>query len=63
MQLVLKRSDAAVDELRRTTAAMRREHKADRRLMFSILKDHGVRLRVIEGRGAPLRGGGAELAG
>jgi hypothetical protein len=34
--------------MRRTTDAIVKEHRADRRLMFSILQDHGIRIRDIE---------------
>jgi uncharacterized coiled-coil protein SlyX len=36
-------------EMRRTTTAMRKEHRADRRLMYAVLHDHTVRLRALEG--------------
>ena len=48
MQLVIERLDATTREMRMTTRAMQLEHRADRRLMYAILKDHGVRIRAIE---------------
>jgi hypothetical protein len=35
--------------MRREFATVRREHHADHQLLFSILKDHGMRLRFLEG--------------
>ncbi len=48
MQLVIERLDATTREMRMTTRAMQLEHRADRRLMYAILKDHGVRIRALE---------------
>ena len=48
MQLVIERLDATTREMRMTTRAMQLEHRADRRLMYAILKDHGVRRRALE---------------
>ena len=48
MPLVIERLDATTREMRMTTRAMQLEHRADRRLMYSILKDHGVRIRALE---------------
>ena len=48
IKLVLERVDSLGAEMRREFATVRREHQADRQLMFSILKDHGMRLRALE---------------
>ena len=48
MQLVIERLDATTREMRMTTRAMQLEHRADRRPMYAILKDHGVRIRALE---------------
>lgn len=39
---------AFIDESSRTTAAMRKEHAADRKLTKLVLKEHGGRLRRVE---------------
>ena len=46
--LVLERLDLLSAEIRATTTAMARESRADRRLMFAMLKDHRVRIEVLE---------------
>ena len=51
IKTVLEAVTAGTEEMRRTTDAIRAEHRADRRLMMSILDDHGHRLRKLEGRG------------
>jgi hypothetical protein len=38
-----------MDEMRRTTDSMRKEHEADRRLTRSALFDHVTRIRTLEG--------------
>lgn len=38
-----------MDEIRRTTDSMRKEHEADRRLTRLALFDHVVRVRKLEG--------------
>jgi len=48
MQLVLERLDAWTKESRTTTAAMQKEWQADRRLMYSTLTDHRVRIEALE---------------
>lgn len=48
IKLVLERVDSLGAEVRREFATMRREHQADRQLLFSVLKDHRMRLRVLE---------------
>ena len=50
IRTVLDAVVANTDEMRRTTDAIRKEHEADRRLTRSILQDHSVRIRVLEGR-------------
>jgi uncharacterized coiled-coil protein SlyX len=49
IKLVLERVDSLGTEMRREFATVRREHHADHQLLFSILKDHGMRLRFLEG--------------
>ena len=51
LKTVLEAVTAGTEEMRRTTAAIRKEHEADRRLMMSILGDHSHRMRALEGRG------------
>ena len=51
LKTVIEAVTAGTEEMRRTTAAIRKEHQADRRLMMSILDDHSHRLRTLEGRG------------
>ena len=53
LKTVLEAVTASTEEMRRTTAAIRSEHQADRRLMMWILDDHGHRLRALEERGGP----------
>ena len=48
VQTVLEHLDAFQGEMRRTTDAIVKEHRADRALIFEILKDHGLRIRAIE---------------
>jgi hypothetical protein len=44
---VLERLDAHISEMRVTTRAMVDEHRADPRLMYAMLQDHGVRIRAL----------------
>jgi uncharacterized coiled-coil protein SlyX len=53
MQLVLERLDAHAGEMRVTVKAIVEEHRADRRLMYSMLHDHGVRIRALEQATSP----------
>ena len=53
IKLVLERVDSLGAEMRREFATVRKEHQADRQLIFSVLKDHGMRLRALESA-APL---------
>lgn len=46
--LVLERLDLLSVEMRTTITAMTRESRADRRLMFAMLKDHRVRIEALE---------------
>lgn len=46
--LVLERLDLLSAEMRTTITAMTRESRADRRLMFAMLKDHRVRIEALE---------------
>ena len=48
LQLVLERIDGLSRELRVTTEAIVQEHRADRRLMYVMLADHGVRISALE---------------
>lgn len=58
IKLVLERVDSLGVEMRRGFQAVRKEHRADHRLIFSILKDHNTRLRVVERAAAgPRRSG------
>ena len=51
IKLVLERVDSLGAEMRREFATVRKEHQADRQLIFSVLKDHGMRLRALESTG------------
>jgi chromosome segregation ATPase len=48
LQLVLERIDAHSREMRVWTEAIVNEHRADRRLMYSMLGDHRVRIEALE---------------
>ena len=48
LQLVLERIDGLSRELRVTTEAIVQEHRADRRLMYAMLADHGTRISALE---------------
>jgi uncharacterized coiled-coil protein SlyX len=48
MNLLLERMDLQIAEMRAWTTAVTREARADRRLMFSMLKDHRVRIEALE---------------
>lgn len=48
IKLVLERVDSLGAEVRREFATMRREHQADRQLLFPVLKDHRMRRRALE---------------
>ena len=48
LQLVLERLDAHNREMRVWTEAIVNEHRADRRLMYSMLGDHRVRIEALE---------------
>jgi hypothetical protein len=56
MRLVLERLDAHIHEVRVTTKAIVDEHRADRRLMYAMLQDHGIRIRALEHDRASLSG-------
>lgn len=56
MQLVIERLDAHISEMRLTTQAIVAEHRADRRLMYAMLQDHGIRIRALEHDRASLSG-------
>jgi hypothetical protein len=51
IKLVLERVDSLGAEMRREFATVRKEHQADRQLIVSVLKDHGMRLRALESAG------------
>jgi hypothetical protein len=59
LRLLLERVDSLGAEMRREFATVREEHRADRQLIFSILKDYGFRLRALESTGASPSDGGA----
>ena len=59
IKLVLERVDSLGAEMRREFATVRKEHQADRQLIFSVLKDHGMRLRALESTGPPPQPDGA----
>ena len=48
IKTVLEVLTASIDESRRTAAALREEHAADRRLLKLALTDHDRRLRKLE---------------
>lgn len=48
MNLVLERMDLQIAEMRAWTTAVTREARADRRLLFAMLKDHRVRIEALE---------------
>lgn len=48
MNLLLERLDAHIREMRVTTEAIVNEHRADRRLMYSMLGDHRIRIGALE---------------
>jgi len=48
IKIILEVVTAGTNEMRRNTEAIRNEHAADRRLIFSILNDHSARLRSLE---------------
>lgn len=48
MSLVLERMDLQVAEMRAWTSAVTQEARADRRLMYAMLKDHRVRIEALE---------------
>lgn len=48
IKTILEVVTAGTNEMRRNTEAIRNEHAADRRLIFSILNDHSARLRSLE---------------
>jgi hypothetical protein len=62
IKLVLERVDSLGAEMRREFATVRKEHQADRQLIVSVLKDHGMRLRALESAGpsSPPDGGPTE---
>ena len=45
---VLERVVGLTDEMRRTTASVRREHEADRRIIHLALQNHGTRIAALE---------------
>jgi len=51
IKLVLERVDSLGAEMRREFATVRKEYHADRQMIFSVLKDHGTRLRALESTG------------
>lgn len=57
IQSVLEHLAASMAEMRRMNVAMRKEHWADRRVIHAILKDHGIRVRSLEGRRVALPAG------
>jgi hypothetical protein len=63
MKTLVELVDGHVEEMRRTTESIRKEHAADRRLMYAMLRDHTERLRLLEldpsVTSADLRGGSA----
>ena len=59
IRLVLERVDSLGAEMQREFATVRQEHRAGQRLIFSILKDHNMRLRVLERSARPSRKGGS----
>ena len=58
LQLVLERIDAHTREMRVWTEAIVKEHRADRRLMYSMLGDHRVRIQALEQEVRPSHGQG-----
>lgn len=56
MGLLMERMDAHAQEMRVWTKAIVDEHRADRRLMYAMLQDHGVRIRALEHDRASLSG-------
>jgi uncharacterized coiled-coil protein SlyX len=48
IDLVLDRVEGLAKESQAATKAMQREWRADRRLMFATLTDHGVRIEALE---------------
>jgi hypothetical protein len=58
LQLVLERMDAHIREMRVTTEAIVKEHRADRRLTYAMLGDHRVRIQALEQRAVSSRGQG-----
>jgi chromosome segregation ATPase len=57
IQSVLEHLSASMTEMRRMNVTLRKEHWADRRIIHAILKDHGIRLRDVEGRRGTLPAG------
>lgn len=57
IQSVLEHLAASMAEMRRMDVAMRKEHWADRRVIHAILKDHGIRVRSLDGRRVALPAG------
>ena len=56
MGLLMERMDAHAQEMRVWTKAIVDEHRADRRLMYAMLQDHGIRIRALEHDPAALSG-------
>jgi uncharacterized coiled-coil protein SlyX len=56
MGLLMERMDAHAQEMRVWTKAIVDEHRADRRLMYAMLQDHGIRIRALEHDRASLSG-------
>jgi hypothetical protein len=53
IQTVLETVIRFTDEMRRTTASVRKEHEADRRVLHLALENHGTRIAWLESdRGA-----------
>lgn len=50
IKIVIERVDGLAREMQHTTESIRKEHEADRRLMYAILRDHSTRIRALEGR-------------
>lgn len=50
IQSVLEHLAASMTEMRRMNMTLRKEHWADRRIIYAVLKDHGIRIRSLEGR-------------
>jgi outer membrane murein-binding lipoprotein Lpp len=55
MQLVLERLDSRTNEMVAATQSMRREWRADRHLMYAMLKDHRIRIEALESTVRPGR--------